>query len=138
MTTTETPTFTMTRTIPAGFTATVEATRAALAERGFGIISEIDMAATLRDKLGVEVPDQLILGACNPGFAHRATGIDPSVAAVLPCNVVVRTAPDGSGTVVEMFDPAAMARLSATAELEEVAAEVRRDLAAALHAIDAT
>lgn len=130
-----THTFTMARTLPGDFATTVAATRAALAEQGFGVITEIDMAGTLRAKLGVEVADQVILGACNPRFAHRATELVPSVATLLPCNVVVRTAPDGAGTVVEMFDPAAMARLSDDVELESVAAEVRRNLATALHAI---
>lgn len=131
---TRSATFTMTRTIPADFETTVAATRAALGAAGFGIITEIDMAATLKDKLGVEVGDQIILGACNPSYAHRATELVPSVAAMLPCNVVVR-ARDRTTTVVEMFDPAVMASLSQDPELEQVAAEVRRDLAGALHAI---
>lgn len=130
-----TQTFTMARTIPGDFEATLAATRAALAEQGFGIITEIDMAGTLRDKLGIEVVDQVILGACNPRFEHRATELAPSVATLLPCNVVVRSATDGTGTVVEMFDPAATARLSDDVELEGVAAEVRTNLATALHAI---
>lgn len=134
-TTTESATFTMTRTVPGDFDAVLAATRDALADQGFGVITEIDMAATLKNKLDVDTPDQVILGACNPGFAHRATQLVPSIAAVLPCNVVVRAGADAGTTVVEMFDPAAMARLSADAELEEVAAEVRRNLAAALHAI---
>lgn len=129
-------TFTMARTIRAGFADTVAATRTALADQGFGIITEIDMAATLRAKLGVDAADQVILGACRPELAHRATEVAPSIATVLPCNVVVRSAgTSGDETVVEMFDPAAMSRLSDDPALDEVAAEARRRLAAALHAI---
>lgn len=138
MTTTTTDrqsTFTMTRTVPGGFDAVLAATRSALADQGFGVITEIDLAATLHTKLGVSVPAQVILGACNPGFAHQATQQMPSIAAMLPCNVVVRATDDADHTVVEMFDPAAMARLADDPDLGEVAARVRRDLAAALHAI---
>ena len=137
-TTTAEPTFTMSRTIPADFAPTLDATRAALERQGFGIITEIDLAATLRAKLGVESAEQVILGACIPGFAHRATELVPSIATVLPCNVVVRRAADGDGTEVEMFDPATMTRLSDDPDLPALAAEVRRSLAAALHAVDPT
>ena len=65
--------------------------RAALQEQGFGVLTEIDVAATLRAKLGVERPALKILGACNPDFANRALGIDPTVSLVLPCNVVLET-----------------------------------------------
>lgn len=135
MATTTKPTFTMSRTIPADFATTIAATRAALEDQGFGIITEIDLAGTLRAKLGIEIADQVILGACNPDFAHRATELVPSIAAVLPCNVVVRTGADGAGTVVEMFDPAVMARLSDDPNLAAIAGDVRRSLATALHAI---
>lgn len=134
-----TSSFTMSRTFNAGFAATVGATRAALADQGFGIITEIDMAATLRAKLGVKTPNQVILGACRPELAHRATQVAPSIATVLPCNVVVRASGDTEGTcLVEMFDPSTMARLSTDPGLDEVAAEARNRLAAALHAIDPT
>lgn len=128
------PSFTMARTIPADFATTLAATREALADQGFGVITEIDLAATLHAKLGVDVPDQVILGACRPELAHRATTAVPSVAAMLPCNVVVRAADDR--TVVELFDPAAMTRLVDDPDLAAVAAAARRHLAAALHAID--
>ncbi len=77
--------------------------RAALQEQGFGVLTEIDVAATLRAKLGVERPALKILGACNPEFAHRALAIDPSVSLLLPCNVVLETT--DRGTHVGIVDP---------------------------------
>lgn len=135
MTSSPTATFTMSRSFPAEFAKTLQATRAALADQGFGVITEIDMAATLRTKLGVDTPDQVILGACRPELAHRATQVAPSIATVLPCNVVVRAGDAPGTTVVEMFDPAAMARLSDEPNLTEIASDARNRLAAALHAI---
>lgn len=80
------------------------AVRARLADHGFGVLSEIDVAATLRAKLGVERPPLKILGACNPSIAHRALSIDPSVALLLPCNVVLESAEEGR-TRVAIADP---------------------------------
>jgi uncharacterized protein (DUF302 family) len=117
------------------FGEAVAAVRAELATAGFGVITEIDLRATLRQKVGAEIPDEVILGACNPQFAHRAITADPSVAALLPCNVVVRSLGDG-GTLVEAFDPAAMMRLaSGHGELEDLADEVGQQLRAALRAV---
>lgn len=104
------------------FAEVLEATRAALAEQGFGILTEIDMAATLRAKLGVELPAQVVLGACNPPLAHRALQAEPSVGLLLPCNVVVR-ALDEAHTVVETLDPAVMVELTGNPGLDEVAAD---------------
>jgi len=78
--------------------------RSALAENGFGVLTEIDVAATLRAKLGVDRPPLKILGACNPRFADAALGRDPSVALLLPCNVVLEPSPTG-GTRVRAVDP---------------------------------
>jgi uncharacterized protein (DUF302 family) len=89
------------------------------------------MAATLKNKLGVDGPRQKILGACNPGFAYRATQADPSIAALLPCSVVVREISDQT-TLLEAFDPAAMARLSSSSDIGSVATEVRGLLRTAL------
>jgi uncharacterized protein (DUF302 family) len=97
----------------------VVATRAALQEQGFGVLTEIDVQATLKQKLDVDTAPQLIIGACNPALAHRALGIDARVATLLPCNVVVRT--EGEHTVVEALDPAVMVDVTGTPGLREVA-----------------
>ena len=120
-------------TVPRDHASTVEATRAALQEQGFGILTEIDFAATLKAKLDVDVPAHVVLGACRPALAHRALQIDPSVATVLPCNVAVRDLGDGT-TRVEAFDPDAMEQLAGEA-LAEVAADARERLSAALRSL---
>lgn len=94
--------------------------RAALAEQGFGVLTEMDVAATLRAKLGVERPALKILGACNPHLAQRALEFDPSVSLLLPCNVVLEAA-DG-GTHVAIVDPRALMDDDAFAELAAEAA----------------
>ena len=114
----------------APFSETVERVRAALASQGFGVLTEIDARATLRDKLGEEMEDYLILGACNPPLAHRALEVDRRIGLLLPCNVVVRA--DGGDTVVEALDPQVMVGVSGQAALEPVAGEATRRLAAAL------
>lgn len=121
-------------TLNAPFTETVARVREALAGQGFGVLTEIDVTATLKAKLGQQMEDYVILGACNPPFAHQALGIDRSIGLLLPCNVVVRAAA-GDGTVVEALDPQVMVTLTGRAELKPVADEVARRLAAALGAL---
>ena len=97
----------------------------ALKNEGFGVLTEIDVAATLRAKLGLERAPYLILGACNPQLAHRALEIDPSIGALLPCNVVLRES-ESSGTIVEIIDPLAalgIARSPGVAPIAKEAAE---------------
>jgi len=131
------PGYTIQATCELPFAETVAAVRAELGKAGFGVITEIDLRATLRQKIGAEIPDEVILGACNPRFAHRAITADPSVAALLPCNVVVRSLGDRS-TLVEAFDPGAMMRLAGgDGDLESLAAEVGQQLRAALSAVPA-
>jgi uncharacterized protein (DUF302 family) len=113
--------------------AVVQDVRAALKDQGFGILTEIDVQATLREKLGEETGPYLILGACNPPLAHRALTADPSIGLLLPCNVVVREH-DGH-TLVEALDPAVMAKLTGSPELEAVAADAKTRLAAMLNAV---
>ena len=115
------------------FAVAVGRVRAALQQQGFGVLTEIDVTATLRARLGEQIEDYLILGACNPPFAHQALDIDRSIGLLLPCNVVVRAAADG--TVVEALDPQVMVTLTGRPELEPVADEVGRRLAAALAAL---
>lgn len=103
-----------------------ESVEAALKSEGFGVLTEIDVAATLLAKLGIERDPYLILGACNPKLAHRAIAADPSIGALLPCNVVVRT--DGDRTVVEAMDPRAAMGMIEGAEISEVAEEARAKL----------
>jgi uncharacterized protein (DUF302 family) len=128
--------YTLARTLHRPYAETVEQVRAALAEQGFGVLTEIDLAATLKAKLDVDVTPQVILGACRPQLAYAALQTDPSIAAVLPCNVVVRSLEDAS-TLVEVFDPAAMMGLAGNSALDEVAAEAGRRLNAALDALEA-
>jgi uncharacterized protein (DUF302 family) len=124
--------YTLRATALADFDAAEKAIREELGQVGFGILTEVDMAATFKAKLGVDIPRQKILGACNPRFAHRATQADPSIAALLPCSVVVREIDRGT-TLLEAFDPAAMVSLSpANGEIADVAGEVRALLATAL------
>lgn len=118
--------FTLSITCELPFERSVELTREALADAGFGVLTEIDLQATLAAKLGEQIPPEVILGACNPRFAHAATRALPSIAALLPCNVVVRSLGAGS-TVIEVFDPAAMARLAGegSADLAAIVEDVR-------------
>jgi uncharacterized protein (DUF302 family) len=104
--------------------------RAALQEQGFGVLTEIDVAATLRTKLGVDRPPLKILGACNPEFANRALEIDPTVSLVLPCNVVLETV-DG-GTHVGIVDPRA---LMDDPGFDELAGEAAGRLGAVIQAV---
>jgi uncharacterized protein (DUF302 family) len=127
--------YTIQATCEQPFEEAVAAVRAELKKVGFGVITEIDLRATLREKIGAEIPGEVILGACNPRFAHRAISVDPSVAALLPCNVVVRSLGDRA-TLVEAFDPGVMMRLAAGRDtMEELAAEVGQQLRAALEAV---
>ena len=126
--------YTLTRSVAAGFDETLAATRAQLAEVGFGILSEIDMAATLKAKLDVEIPPQVILGACRPPLAKAALEVEPAIGVLLPCNVVVRAGEPGH-TVVEAMDPAAMVALTRNDRLTEVATDARERLDRALEAL---
>lgn len=132
--------YTIRTTVDRPYEETVEAVRGQLAEAGFGVLTEIDLKATLKKKLDVDVTPQVILGACRPELAHRALEAEPSIAALLPCNVVVR-AVDDTTTIVEAFDPDAMMSFAATAgengdALRAVAADARERLTTALAALE--
>ena len=125
--------FTLTGTVPSSYEDTVARVRELLAEAGFGVLTEIDLKATLRAKLDVEIAPQVILGACRPQLAHRAVEADPRFAALLPCNVVV--AEEAAGTRVEILDPAVMSGLSPSDAVAEVAAEARERLVGMMDAL---
>lgn len=108
-----------------GFDEAVEATRAALAERGFGILHEIDFTATLKNKIDKDIERVLILGACNPGFAGQAYDINKDVALLIPCNVVVRES--GGGCVVEAQNPNLLSSVI-SGGLQDLADELAADL----------
>src|ERR1700694_5473908 len=99
-------------TLHTSFADAVARTREALAQQGFGVLTEIDMKATLKAKLGEDMEDYLILGACNPPLAHRAVEVDRQIGLLLPCNVVVRADPgDDSAVIVDAINPQVMAQL---------------------------
>jgi uncharacterized protein (DUF302 family) len=112
------------------FATAVSRVREALAEQGFGILTEIDVTATLKAKLDHDMEDYVILGACNPPLAHRALEVDRTIGLLLPCNVVVRR--DGDHTAVHALDPGTMVTLAELDALRPVAEEATRRLDAAL------
>ncbi|MBO0830531.1 MAG: DUF302 domain-containing protein [Actinobacteria bacterium] len=112
------------------FAEAVQQVRDALREQGFGVLTEIDVRATLRDKLGAEMEDYIILGACNPPLAQRALSADRSIGLLLPCNVVVRAGQ--GGTVVEAMDPQVISEIADQPALKGVAEEAAVRLRAAL------
>ena len=122
--------------VPLPYAEAVERTRAALAEQGFGILTEIDVRATFEKKLGAEaaegVGDYVILGACNPGLASKALTAEPQLGALLPCNVVVRRGADAGSSTVEAIDPQTMVQLSGSPAVQEVADDAGVRLRAAL------
>jgi uncharacterized protein (DUF302 family) len=126
--------YALTTTVPRPFADTLAATRASLADQGFGVLTEIDIHATLKAKLDVDIPPQVILGACRPPLAHAALQLEPSIGLLLPCNIVVRSLDDDT-TIVEALDPKVMVSLTENEALSSVADEAGRRLAAALDAL---
>ncbi|SOD92235.1 DUF302 domain-containing protein [Caenispirillum bisanense] len=117
-------TYTFTRTLPGiAFDAAVERVTDALKQDGFGVLTEIDVQAVLRQKIGAEVAPYRILGACNPTLAHKALTAEPHIGTMLPCNVVVRETEDGTVEVAAV-DPAASMRAVDNPALAAVAGEV--------------
>jgi uncharacterized protein (DUF302 family) len=126
--------YTMNRLISGeGFDVVDARTRKALADHGFGVLTEIDVAATMKKKLDVDMPAYRILGACNPKMAYQAIGIEPRVGAMLPCNVIIR-AVDG-GVEVSAVDPVASMQAIDNSALHAVAGQVRDLLGQAIKAI---
>ena len=115
------------KSVATPFSETVARVTKALSEEGFGILTDIDVAATMKAKLNEEMPPYRILGACNPLLAHRAIQAEPSIGLLLPCNVVVRE--DGAGSVrVEFMDTDAVLKLVGKPEINALATEVRQRL----------
>ena len=109
------------------FDTTIQRVTDALKQEGFGVLTEIDVKSTLKQKIGADVRPYRILGACNPHFAHQALQAEPEVGVLLPCNVVVREQDDG-GIAVVFMDPNVMSEMSDNPRLQEVAAQVREGL----------
>jgi uncharacterized protein (DUF302 family) len=118
-------------TTPLSYTTAVEAVTAALKTEGFGVLTTIDVQATLKQKLGTEMPPYTILGACNPPLALRALSAEPEIGLLLPCNVIVYTAATGQ-TTVSAIDPESQFALVQRADLAELAEEVGARLRRAL------
>ena len=128
-------TYTIDRTFSAAdFASVVEKTRAALGGQGFGVLTEIDVKATMKKKIDADVADYLILGACNPGLAHKAMQAEPRVGAMLPCNVIVRSVGNGD-VMVSAIDPVASMQAIDNDKLKVLAADVRNLLEKAVAAI---
>ncbi|KAI9016675.1 hypothetical protein DFJ74DRAFT_677960 [Hyaloraphidium curvatum] len=126
--------YTFGKVVAKSFDEAVKAATAALATEGFGVLTEIDIAATMKKKLNKDMPPYKILGACNPNYAFHALSVEPEAGALLPCNIVVRQ--DTAGAVhVEIMDPDAVLGMAQSAELKEVAGGVREKLERALAAI---
>ena len=123
----------MTITLDLPFAEAVEKVRAALQDQGFGVLTEIDVTATLRAKLGEQMEDYVILGACNPPLAHRALEVDRSLGLLLPCNVVLRATDEGS--LVEIVDPEVLVAVTGNAALEPIAKDARERLSQVLIAL---
>ena len=122
--------------VRATFDDAVTRTREALAQQGFGVLTEIDMKATLKKKLNEDMENYLILGACNPPLAHRAVNVDRQIGLLLPCNVVVRADPtDPESVLVEAMNPQLLVDVSGEAELKPVADEVTAKLQAAIDSV---
>lgn len=114
-------------TLDLPYAQAVTRTREALAEQGFGVLTEIDVQATLKDKRGLEMEPYVILGACNPDLAHRALEVDRSIGVLLPCNVVV-SAREGGGSTVAILDPQLMASVTELPAVRPLADEASRRL----------
>jgi uncharacterized protein (DUF302 family) len=127
-------------TLHTSFEDAVERTRKALSDQGFGVLTEIDMKATLKAKLGEDMEDYLILGACNPSLAHRAVNVDRQIGLLLPCNVVVRADPGASDdtVIIDAMNPQLMVQVSDQPGLREVAADAAVKLQAAVDALGQT
>jgi uncharacterized protein (DUF302 family) len=121
------------------FADAVARTRDALTNQGFGVLTEIDMKATLKAKLGEDMEEYLILGACNPPLAHRAVNADRQIGLLLPCNVVVRAdRTDDTSVIVEAMNPQILVEVTGEPALRDIADEVTRRMQAAIDSLTST
>ncbi|MGO4613401.1 DUF302 domain-containing protein [Nocardia sp. 2YAB30] len=123
-------------TLHTSFDDAVERTRAALSDQGFGVLTEIDMKSTLKTKLGEDMEDYRILGACAPALAHRAVGVNRQIGLLLPCNVIVRrdTATDNT-IIIEAMNPELMVQVTSEPALEPIATEATTKLRTAIESL---
>ena len=122
------------KVVDLGFDEAISRVTAELQKEGFGILTEIDVAGTLKKKLDFDMPPYRILGACNPPFAKRAVTVEPTIGLLMPCNVVVRQ--DASGRVnVEFMDPGLMSQMTENSEIGALGAEVRQKMRKVMAAI---
>ena len=133
MTSTTTAKYVFGKTVGLAFDDAIKRVTEELAKEGFGVLTEIDVKATLKKKLDLDVAPYRILGACNPQFAHKALEFEPQIGALLPCNVVVRE--DKGKTRVEIMDPRSVLQLVERPEIEAIAQEVRGRLERVLAAL---
>jgi uncharacterized protein (DUF302 family) len=125
--------YTFGTTVPLSVAQLRPIVEAALAAEGFGLLTEIDVAATMKARLGIDGAPYVILGACNPPLAHRALEADPSAGALLPCNVVLRE--QGGHTVVEAMDPGAVLGVVESSAMEPIAREARERLVRVIESV---
>jgi uncharacterized protein (DUF302 family) len=118
---TTTTAYGITKTVAAGYEETIARVKELLKDEGFGVLTEIDVKATLKQKLDKDIEPYVILGACNPKLASRALELEPDIGLLLPCNVIV--AKRGEGTVVGVVNPASMVSFTGNADLGAVSAE---------------
>lgn len=127
-------TYHFTKTLDVPFDQAIEKATAALKERGFGVLTTIDVKDTLKKKIGADFRPYTILGACNPSYAHKALQAEPMIGTMLPCNVIVQQGADGKVQVSAVDPVASMAAIKNPA-LEGVAGEVRGLLKAAIDSL---
>ena len=129
--------YALSATLHTTFDDAVTRTRKALADQGFGVLTEIDLKATMNAKLGEDIEDYLILGTCNPPLAHRAVNADRQIGVLLPCNVAVRadTTAGSDAVIVDAMDPHVMVQLSDQPGVREVADEAAAKLRAAIDSL---
>jgi uncharacterized protein (DUF302 family) len=121
------------KTVRYDFATAIARVTEELGRQGFGVLTEIDVQATLKNKLGKDVAPYKILGACNPNYAHKVLDLEPTVGLLLPCNVVVRQ--DAQGVQVEFMDPGVMVKMIDKPEVYAIAAEVRERLLKVMEAV---